>query len=311
MINNAEFEDNKLLNNKKEEKALIFPHNIEDSFNIEKKLSNSTKTSDKIHHFYNFPKYYDMAFTRDVKSDVSFFGRCFKQYTDLDVRHVLEPACGTGMFLEILPQFGYFALGYDLNPAMVKYSRERINNRGLTFDQADAIVGNMNSVQFNEQFEAAIICINSLGYLRSEEDITAHFTAMGKSIKKEGIYIVELSCMCNDFSNEKKLDDTWYINGKDIELELTWAIKKYDIEHRVRFVDFRMVVNENGRNFIVEEAHELRLWLYNEFKKFAEIGGFEIVGIYNQNYELIPESTQISGELGALFFILKNMKNKE
>jgi len=311
MLNNAKFEHNKPLNKITEEKAIIFPQNIENSLNTETKVLKSTKTSDELHHFYDFPKYYDMAFTRDVKSDVSFFSKCFQQYTDLDVRHVLEPACGPGMFLEILPQFGYFALGYDLNPSMVKYSKERINNCSLTFDQADAIVGNMNSVQFNEQFEAAIICINSLGYLRSNEDITAHFKAMGKSIKKGGIYIVELSCMCNDFKNEKKLDDTWYINDNDIELELTWAINWYDVEHRIRHVDFRMVVNENGRNFIVEEAHELRLWLYDEFKKFAESGGFEIVGIYNQKYELIPESTPISGELGALFFILKNVKNQE
>jgi len=311
MINKVELEHNKSINNRTEEKAIVVSQNLENSLNKEIQVLKPTEISDKVHHFYDFPKYYDMAFTRDVKSDVSFFNRCFQKYADLEVRRILEPACGPGMFLETLPQFGYFALGYDLNPAMVKYSKERINNCGLTFDQADAIVGNMNNIQFNEQFEGAIICINSLGYLRSNEDINAHFKAMGRTIKKGGIYIVELSCMCNDFMNEKKLDDTWYIKDKDIELELTWAINWYDIEHRVRHVDFRMVVNEIGRNFVVEEAHELRLWLFDEFKNFVESGGFKIVGIYNQKYELIPESTPISGELGALFFILKNVKNQE
>ncbi|MFX0006280.1 MAG: class I SAM-dependent methyltransferase, partial [Candidatus Hermodarchaeota archaeon] len=250
----------------------------------------------------------DMAFTRDVKSDVNFFNKCFQQYTDLKVRNILEPACGPGMFLEILPQFNYFVLGYDLNPAMVEYSKERIRNCGITGDQADVIVGNMKDLQFNEKFDAAIICINSLGYLRNNEEIISHFKAMGKSIKKGGIYVVEISCMCNDFNNEKKLDDTWYVNDENVELELTWAVNWYDINNRVRHVDFKMIVNENGRKLIVEEAHELRLWLFSEFKDFVKYGGFEIVGIYNQSYELIPESTPISGELGALFFVLKNLR---
>jgi len=309
MINNTDMEINKTLKNAIEHQSAVFLYNIEDVLPKATQILKSTDIPEQTHQFYNFPKYYDMAFTRDVKSDVNFFCKCFKQYSDLEVKRVLEPACGPGMFLEVLPQFGYFALGYDLNEAMVDYSKERLRKCGLTVDQADTIVGNMKDMQFSEKFEAAIVCINSLGYLRSDDDIISHFKAMGKSIKKGGIYIVELSCMCDDFNNEKKMDDTWYVNDNKIELELTWAINWYDVPNRVRHVDFRMVVNENGKRFVVEEAHELRLWLFSEFKKFAKSGGFEIVGIYNQRYELIPESIPISGELGALFFILKNLEN--
>ncbi len=260
----------------------------------------------KTHQFYNFPKYYDMAFDRDVASDIQFFQNCFHQYADFAVKRVLEPACGTGMFLEALPQFGYQALGYDLNTAMVEYSKKRLNKRGFTEKEANVLVGDMKDLIFNEKFDAAIICINSLGYLKSDADIHSHFKAMHNSLNAGGLYIVEISCMCDELIDEKKVDDVWYVNNDDTELELTWNISWYDIANRIRHIDFQMKGNDQGRSFIIEEPHELRLWLYEEFNMFAETNGFKIVDIYNQKYEKIDKSCRINGELGALFFVLKN-----
>ncbi|MFX1388296.1 MAG: class I SAM-dependent methyltransferase, partial [Promethearchaeota archaeon] len=200
-----------------------------------------------------------------------------------------------------------YALGYDLNLAMVEYSKERLKKAGLTINNAEVIEGNMKNIKFDNKFDAAFICINSLGYLRDGEDISAHFRLMGESIKEGGLYIVEISCQCNDLQNEKKYDDTWYVKEDGFDLELTWEVKWYDIEHRIRHVDFHMIINENGNKTVISEAHELRLWIFDEFKQFVKLGGFEIVGIYNQNYESISENIPITGELGALFFILKKI----
>jgi hypothetical protein len=128
---------------------------------------------------------------------------------------------------------------------------------------------------------------------------------MADNLKAGGIYIVEISCKCDDIRNEKKFDDTWYVKEENFYLESTWAINWYDIEQRIRHVDFRMVINDNGVKTEIEEAHELRLWIFDEFKDFAKSGGFEIKGIYNQSYEKVSESIPITGELGALFFILR------
>lgn len=259
----------------------------------------------KTHNFYNFPKYYDMAFTRDVTNDIRFFQNCFKDFTNLEIKRVLEPACGPGMFLEEFPKFGYYTVGYDLNSSMVEYSKERLKKAGLTEKDAKVLVGNMKDLIFEEKFDAAIICINSLGYLTSSTDIHSHFRAMYNSLNDGGLYIVEISCMCEDIKNEKKVDDIWNVKDNGIELELIWKISWYDVPNRIRHVDFRMKGIDHGREFIVEEPHELRLWFFDEFKMFAETNGFKVVGIYNQKYEKIDYSCKINGELGALFFILK------
>ena len=298
MIDNIEEVSSKSLNT-------IGAINVAPSLNTNGNCIIETKIES--HHFYDFPKYYDKAFTRDVMTDISFFRDCFQLYSDVEVKRVLEPACGPGMFLEILPQFGYSVVGYDLNPAMVNYSCERLRKSGFSRQQSDALIGNMIDMSFKEPLDAAFICINSLGYLRSDEEIISHFNATANSLKKGSIYIVEISCKCDDLKNEKKYDDTWYVKENGLEIELTWAINWYNIERRTRHVDFQMIVEENGQKTIVKEEHNLRLWIYNEFKRLAEAGGFELVAIYNQNYKSIPLDASITGELGALFFILKNV----
>ncbi|MFX0034838.1 MAG: class I SAM-dependent methyltransferase [Candidatus Hermodarchaeota archaeon] len=311
MINNIEKKDCNILHNTNNLQANNSSQNVEvisHKGHLEDSGPTVIITDIKTHEFYNFPKYYDKAFTRDVRSDINFFEKCFQQYSDITVKKILEPACGPGMFLEILPQYGYYSLGYDLNPAMVNYSIERLNKCGLSINQANAIVGNMKNVEFDNEFDAAFICINSLGYLRNDEEIISHFKAMNKSIKKGGLYIVEISCKCDNLRNEKKFDDTWSIKEKDLELELTWAINWYDLERRIRHVDFQMVVVENGKKIVLEESHELRLWLFDEFKWFFESNGFKLVAIYDQNYNVVSENIPITGELGALFFVLKNVK---
>ena len=260
---------------------------------------------EELHKFYNSAKYYDLAFLRDANRDIIFFTKCFERYCDREVKRILEPACGPGLFLANVPKFGYFILGYDLNPAMIKFSKDRLKSQKITTQNADAIIANMVDAKFDQKFDAAFICINSLGYLRNESDILSHFKNMSNSLNDGWIYIVEISFKCDDIKNEKRIDDTWHAKNEDLELEVTWAINWYDIEKRIRHVDFKLRAFDNGEIIDIEESHDLRLWIFDEFREFARLSGFEIVGIFDQNYEEILMQNTITGEFGALFVILK------
>ena len=272
---------------------------------IHNKLSETSIEEKNLHNFYNLAKYYDLAFLRDVDSDIKFFIKTFDRYYGTKGNRILEPACGPGLFLSHVPKFGYYILGYDLNPAMVGFSKERLKNLNISNQNADAVIANMVDAKFDKKFDAAFICINSLGYLRKKSDILSHFKNMSKSLNEGGIYIVEISFKCDDIKNEKRIDDTWYAKNEDIELEVTWAINWYDIEKRIRHVDFKMRAVDKGEIIDIEESHDLRLWIFDEFKEFTTLSGFEIVGIFNQDYEEISTQNVITGELGALFVVLK------
>ncbi len=254
---------------------------------------------------YNLPKYYDIAFSRDVSGEISFYTSCFKKYTNFDVKRILEPACGSGIFLATFPKYGYHITGYDICPKMVNYTKERILNEGYN-DKAEVLLGDMRTMKFDHRFDAAIISINSLGYCLSDNDILSHFRNMEKSLRKGGLYIVEIVCAYEDLKNEKKPDETWFAESNGIKMEATWCPYLYDRENKIRHINFRMKVQDNGRTFEFEEKHELRLWLFEDFKRLTQEAGFRIEAIYNQEYQLIPTNTHITGELGALYYVLVN-----
>jgi len=293
--------------NKQEELINLKIDILEDGLHLPSKSNYFDTITEHQHNFYNLAKYYDLAFMRDTEGDIDFFIRCFQRYSDIEVTHVLEAACGPGLFLEMMAVSGYNVLGFDLNPAMVEYSKNRLRKQGISIMKADAVIANMKNFEFAEKFDAGFVCINSLGYLKTDQEIISHFKSMDNALNKGAIYIVEISCKCGDIKNEKKVDETWHVKEDHVEIDLKWVIKSYDVNKRLRNIDFKMVVNDNGSQIVVEEEHELRLWIFEEFKEFARSGGFEIVGIFNQNYELVSEQEKITGELGVLYFVLKKI----
>lgn len=253
---------------------------------------------------YNLPEYYDIALSRDVSGEIKFYIDCFRKYCSFDVKTVLEP-CGSGVFLVNFPKYGCNITGYDISPKMVEYAEERIEKARCS-DRAKVLLGDMVTMKFNPKFDAAITPLSSLGYLRSDEEIISHLRAMSESLRKGGLYIVELSCACDDINNEKTPDETWFAERDGIKIEATWRPYYYDKENKVRHIEFRMKGQDNGRVFEFQEEHKLRLWFYEDFKKLTQEAGFRIEVIYNQEYQLVSKDCRITGETGALYYVLVN-----
>ncbi len=257
---------------------------------------------------YDLPQYYHLAFDRDMGGEIAFYEQCFRKYSpEISVKRILEPACGTGILLEALGNRGYACVGYDLSDHMVRFTNSYLRLKKLN-SQAKAVTGDMKSKYFIRKFEAAIICINSLGYLTLDEDIRSHFKNIARSLVPGGLYIVEIGCACEDIKHERRPDETWCVEQGPIKLHLTWAPTRYDIKKRLRHIEFFMKGYENEQEIEVEESHDLRLWFYDEFVQLARSSGLLLQGIYSQTYHEIPRTQKITGELGVLYFILKSQK---
>ncbi|MEX2719937.1 MAG: class I SAM-dependent methyltransferase [Candidatus Wukongarchaeota archaeon] len=255
------------------------------------------------YNFYNLSKYYDIAFSRDISREVEFFIHCFKNYTSFEVKRILEPACGSGILLVAFAKQGYNITGYDSSPKMVEYAKERIEKSGYA-DKADVVLGDMRTMTFNPKFDVAINLINSLGYCLSNNDLISHFGSIAESLRKGGLYIVEISCACKDITNEKKPDEIWFSEREGIKIEAAWCPESYDLTNKIRHVNFMMKVEDGGKFFVFEEKHDLRLWFFEDFERMVQEAGFKIKAIYDQNYDLILNNDHITGELGALYYVL-------
>lgn len=253
---------------------------------------------------YKLPKYYHIAFLRDTDTEIKFYESVFKKHVPFKVERLLEPACGTGVYLIEFPKYGYNIVGYDLSQDMVDYSNMLIKESHME-DQAKAVQGNMVDFVSEQKFDCAFICLNSIGYLRKDEDIISHFKHTAQVLKKGGLYVIDMSFMCNDFSKEKKEDETWESEYENVKVIGTWQIYKYSVPERTRHVKLTMKVQDGDNYFEFEELHDLRLWLFEEFLEFAKKGGFELVDMYDENFQPFAKREDICGEDSFLYMVLQ------
>jgi SAM-dependent methyltransferase len=255
---------------------------------------------------YKLPNYYDIAFTydRDIAEEINFLRGCFLKHSKIEVKTILEPACGSGMFLVGLAEYGYKITGYDLSSLMVEFARAVITNNGVQ-DLASVIQGDMQSIRFDRKFDAAITLISSLSYCHTDESLSSHFLNMSETINRNGLYIVEIFFACQDIEYEKYPYETWTVNKDKMKIDISWKLGGYDSENKTRTMILNMGVKDDGTQFSFEEKHCLRLWYEDDFRSFCALGGFRLAAVYDQKFRPVPLGTPLTGELGALYCVLQ------
>lgn len=258
--------------------------------------------------FYDMAEYYDIAFSRDVSQEVNFLIQCFEKHAEISVRRILEPACGSGIYLSAFAKKGFEILGYDYNPEMVAYAKKQVSQ-----EEHSALIsvmqGDMRTLAFDQPFDAALNLINSLGHCFSDEALNAHLNVMSRSLKKGGIYVVEFTCAYDSVEQEREKDKnhSWVDEKDSIKITTTWHPREYDFQKKLRKVVSKIKVenHQNGEAFHFEEEQCLRLWYFEDFKNACEKAGFQIVAVYDQKENLVTLPRVITGDQGPLYYVLK------
>jgi SAM-dependent methyltransferase len=251
---------------------------------------------------YEHPEYYDIAFSWNLDAEIDFFGRVFREHVPFEVRSILEPCCGTGRFLLALPARGYSVTGYDVNPAMVEYATKRIAERGDP-NAARAEVGDMVSARYGRAFDAALNSINSLGYLRSDDEVVRHLANTGASLTPGGVYIVHVSCA---WDGEPDLDhNSWEMERDGIRVMTTWTSEREDRAAKLSHQVCIMEIDDRGEKLVLVDRHVLRLWLYDDLRSLVErSGSLRLIAVYSEDFKPLPLDGHKSGEMGNLYYIL-------
>jgi len=248
---------------------------------------------------YDSPIYYDIAFEWEgTHLEVDRFVACF-DHAARPVRRVLEPGCGTGRLLRRFAARGYRVTGYDISPEAVAYARERIAEEGLG-ENAEAVLADMRNASFSEQFDAAFNAINTIGHVRTDEDVRAHFEATRASLAPGGVYVVQLACAWEDGPEPP---DTWTCERDGIRIETTWSIEGEDRDTRLSRQRCRMEIEEDGRRFTIDERHDVRLWLDEDLVRITRAAGFERVAIHGLLGNRLPPEERITGQRGNLYHV--------
>ena len=256
---------------------------------------------------YRLPVYDDIAFSWDLESEVDFLGRVFERYVPFPVRRILEPACGTGRFLEALPGHGFRVTGYDSSEEMLTFAQERIAELGLEAS-AEAVPGDMRNAVFDPPFDAALNSINSFCYLLDDADVLLHLRGTAASLRPGGVYIVHLST-----AYEGDLDaegSTWEMERDGVKVVTNWKVESEDIEAKRAVHICSMKIDDRGEKRSLVDRHVLRLWTIGDLADvIRRSGAFRLIAIYGDGstFREVPLGTHITGEMYNHYYVLESI----
>ncbi len=261
-----------------------------------------THTGTDRFELYNHPEIYDIAFSWNLSEEIRFFKRVFETHVPFSVKHILEPACGTGRMLRALAGSGFRVTGYDANPVMVQYAMDSIAGVGK---HVRVMPGEMVFAEIPGEFDAAVNSINSIGYLHSDDEIVSHLRTTGSSLREMGIYVLHLN-----FAHEGEIPDGdfWTLEREGLSVSTSWRIFNEDRETRLSHQVCTFEVEQDGQVDRFEERHTLRLWLFSDLEKLAHRSDeFEVAAIYGEDFVKLEDKEHVSGELGNVYAILRKV----
>lgn len=200
---------------------------------------------------------YDLAFSWDVEDEAAWLlGRMGP-----GIASVLEPACGNGRLFPAFARRGIEVAGVDLSPEMLAKAAERLRAAGLP--EATLVTGDIRDFDLGRRFDAAYLPVNSLGYLRTHEDLVRHFRCVARHLRPGGKYLVQQGL--RDVRKLAPIPDggpsRWEVETPRGRLLTTWRSGAFDPATRLETQVSRFEWLSGPRaGTAVEHEHLLRVW---------------------------------------------------
>ena len=179
---------------------------------------------------------------------------------------LLDCACGYGRHLAPLVKRGIDVIGCDLSQFMLDKAQEKL--RGTKKNRL--VRCDLRYLPFIKVFDCACNMFNSFGYFKSEEDNFKVLTSLAKSLKPEGLFL--LDHVNRDFilcSSPKK---DWFVKDGAIILEKKWIDP---VKNRSE-IDVSVIDKKGKRDY----HHSIRVYSFTEIRMLLEAAGFIIIDVF-------------------------------
>jgi SAM-dependent methyltransferase len=198
----------------------------------------------------------------DYSGNAIYIENVIEQYLEQSSKdtRLLEVACGTGKYLELL-QKNYDVAGLDLSQDMLDRAAQRLS--GVELHQAS-----MADFSLNQSFDVVCCLFRSIAYLKTKDALVSAVKAMAAHLNPQGIIIIEPF-----FTPEKFWDKTVTLNNfQDEALKVSWMYSSKKIDDFCR-LDIHYLVGADSQVQHFTETHDLGLFNQEDFAlAFKEAG---------------------------------------
>lgn len=176
--------------------------------------------------WYDTPLYYDIIFDEDTVDEANFLEVMFDRHGNAagKNRAVLELACGSGRLIREFAARGWNTSGFDANPHMLAFARERLDREKLSARLREDRMESF-TVPGGKKFDLAHCLVSTFKYLLTEADARASLERVAEALKPGGIFVLGLHL--TDYRETKISHERWVVTRDGMEVVCntrTWPV---------------------------------------------------------------------------------------
>ncbi len=229
-------------------------------------------------------KYCDVVYekVRDTQREIRFLHWVFQELADVEVREILDVACGTGRHAIPLSKKGYTVTGGDRSQAMLAVLEEKVRRANI---EIPVIKCDMKDIEFREEFDAIICMYTSINYLLTDQDIEKAQVAFYRALRPGGIVILDLM---NPIFYIGKFREITVEHHQEGQMCIQRTFKHTLDEVRSLWYQDEFVVADDGHSVSTcREIHTMRMLTYPEISHFIRDAQFVDIKCYGNFTDLV------------------------
>lgn len=225
---------------------------------------------------YEHPRYYEIAFSyRDIPAEVDVFETCFRRFSRIPVKTILELGCGYSPHMPELIRRGYRYCGLDLSQPMLEYSQQIA---AQLHTEVKFIHGDMIHFENPRKVDFAFITLDSL-CVKNFDELRSHFDSVAAVLKRGGLYLLE---WCINFDPTPAGEFAWFREKNGVQVKTTVRWENVDPAAQLVAGSIEMDVNDHGRRETLADRNLRHAISPREFLGLISQGGkFKFMGWWN------------------------------
>jgi SAM-dependent methyltransferase len=250
--------------------------------------------------WYDYPQYYDLAFSDETMAEVNFIVAACKKYAKLPVKRLLEPGCGSGRLVVELAKRGYQMVAFDNSAKSLDYLRKKLERKGL---KAELFHGDMTDFALRRPVDAAFNTFNTFRHLTTETTALKHLQCMARAIKPGGLFILGLHLLPPDASLECL--ERWTARRGKTKVNCTLRVTESSRRTRLEHLHVTMRVRTPAKDFKVRTEFPLRLYTAEQLRSLlAKVPQFQLCDVFDFCYE-IDDPLELDDEISDTVLVLR------
>ncbi|MBE6992542.1 MAG: class I SAM-dependent methyltransferase [Ruminococcaceae bacterium] len=226
-------------------------------------------------------------FTRDI--DYGSFADFYEQIfalENIEVKSMLDLACGTGTLTCLLADRGYELIGVDRSIEMLSEAFDKAQNvrgiRPLFLNQ------DMTKLDLYGTVDCAVCCLDGINYLSDPEDAAKTFERLKFFINPNGLFIFDI----NSAYKLKNLDGGMFID----EDENSYCVWRTEFNEETNLCFYGMDIFKKQKNELWKrgfEEHYEYAYTPEQLKQLLEANGFHDVKFYADRKNEAPKEDEL------------------